>query len=98
MREKPKLPYIPKLKPYPTRGMTLGVRLGSELAGVIAAGLALYSTWIHVFSPSGPGPHPILSAVWFFYLTFFVSVCYSAGGFTGALVGAAVDKARGEWE
>lgn len=98
MQEKQKLPYIPASKPYPTQGMILGVRLGSEAAGLLAALLALYSSWAHVLSSTGPAPHLVMSAVWFFYLSLFIYVSYSAGAFAGALVGAAMDKARGEWD
>lgn len=98
MIEKPKLPYVPIPKPYPTWGMNLGVRIGSEFSGLIAAALALYSAWAHVLAPSGPTPHPVMSAVWFFYLSFFIYASFSAGAFVGALVGAAVDKARGAWD
>jgi len=100
MRKKPKLHYIPAptLKPYPTRGMIAGLRVGSEVAGLWAAALALYSSWAHVLDPTGPAPHLVMSAVWFFYLSLFIYVSYSAGAFAGALIGAGVDKVKGNWD
>lgn len=98
MREKPKLPYIPQPKPYPTGGMTLGVRLGSQVLGGGALLIALYSAWVHVIAAAGPTPHPVMQLTWTFYLAFLVYTGFLAGAFAGALVGAAVDRLRGEWE
>ena len=98
MREKPKLPYSPKPKPYPTRGMTLGLQIGSQIAGTLAALIAIYSVWAHLLVQSAPSPHPVMQLTWLFYLAFFIYTGFTAGAFAGVLVGAAVDKMRGEWE